>query len=174
MNRRALLIVYTGDGKGKTTAAMGLLFRALGHDARCGVIQFIKSPELETGEKVSALRHNVVWENYGEGFLWKQKDLGPSRLAAQKGWQRVKELLGEQELDLLILDELTYILNQKFISTAEVVDVLTAKRGKTHIVVTGRGAPHPLLEAADMVNEVVGLKHPFSAANIKAQKLLEY
>ncbi|NLA93495.1 MAG: cob(I)yrinic acid a,c-diamide adenosyltransferase, partial [Spirochaetales bacterium] len=154
--------------------AMGLLFRALGHDAKCGVLQFIKPPELETGEKVSALGLDVLWENYGEGFLWEQSDMGPSRLAAQKGWQRVKELLEGQTLDLLILDELTFVLNQKFISTAEVVDVFTKIRGKTHIVVTGRGAPKPLLEAADMVNEVIGLKHPFSEANIKAQKLIEY
>ncbi|HHU88796.1 MAG: cob(I)yrinic acid a,c-diamide adenosyltransferase [Sphaerochaetaceae bacterium] len=174
MARIPLLIVYTGDGKGKTTAAMGLLFRALGHGAKCGVVQFIKPDNLKTGEKRSAEHLNVLWENYGEGFLWNQDDIEPSLQAAQKGWHRVKELLKGQELDLLILDELTYILQKGFVSTAEVVQFLSTERGKTHVVVTGRGAPKPLLEAADMVNEVVEIKHPFKEAKIGAQKLIEY
>lgn len=174
MARVPLLIVYTGGGKGKTTAAMGLLFRALGHGAKCGVVQFIKPNSLKTGEKRSAEHLNVVWENYGEGFLWKQDDIEPSRQAALKGWQRVKELLEEQELDLLILDEFTYVLQNGFVSTTEVVQFLSTQRGKTHVVVTGRGAPAPLLEVADMVSEVVEIKHPLKEANIGAQKLIEY
>ncbi|MFA7371234.1 MAG: cob(I)yrinic acid a,c-diamide adenosyltransferase [Sphaerochaetaceae bacterium] len=174
MERVPLLIIYTGDGKGKTTAALGLLFRALGHGAKCAVLQCIKPEGLKTGEKHSALKMGVLWENYGAGFLWEDKTKEPSRQAALKGWQRAKELLITAELDLLILDELTYPLQENFLPLDEVVEMLSHGKGQTHVVVTGRNAPQALIEEADLVSEIVTVKHPFSEAQIRAQKLIEY
>lgn len=177
MERVPLLIIYTGNGKGKTTAAMGLVFRALGHDAQCAVLQFIKPEGLVTGEKKTAQRLNVLWENYGEGFLWKISDEEPTRQACRKGWQRAKDLLQSQAYDVIVLDEFTYPLERGYISSTEVVDFFNKYKGEnqtSHVVITGRNAPQSLIDIADMVHELVEVKHPWSQAKVKAQPLIEY
>ncbi|MDD3365884.1 MAG: cob(I)yrinic acid a,c-diamide adenosyltransferase [Sphaerochaetaceae bacterium] len=177
MERIPLLIVYTGNGKGKTTAALGVIFRALGHEGVCAVIQFIKPATLETGEKKTAKRLGVLWENYGEGFLWKEKESEPSRKACRKGWQRAQELIQSQQYDLIVLDEFTYPLEHGFVTMSEVVEFFSNyKKGERppHVIITGRNAPQELLDIADMVHELVEIKHPWHLAKVRAQPMVEY
>ena len=174
--RVPLKIVYTGNGKGKTTAAMGLVMRTLGHGRPCAVLQFIKPPSLETGEKRFAISQGVLWENYGEGFLWDATDDGPTRRACREGWERAKILLNSHEYELLVLDEFTYALNKGFLDMDEVVGFLDSldRSDAPHVVITGREAPKELVELADMVHELVEIKHPWRTAKVKAQKCIEY
>lgn len=176
-NRVPLKIVYTGNGKGKTTAAMGLVMRTLGHQKACAVLQFIKMSSLETGEKKFAQQHGILWENYGEGFLWNAKDMEPTRKACVLGWQRAIELIQMGTYELIVLDEFTYALQKGFVDTASVVSFLESL-GKgdnvPHIVITGRDAPDALITVADMVHELVEIKHPWRNEGVKAQRCIEY
>lgn len=178
MDRRIpLVIVYTGNGKGKTTAAMGLVMRTLGHQKRCAVLQFIKPEGLETGEKRFSIAQGVLWENYGEGFLWRVDDTEPSRKACLAGWERAKELICDNSYEMVVLDEFTYALNNKFVPVGVVVDFLKSilnDEQRPHIVITGRDAPSPLVNLADMVHEIVEVKHPWRTARVKAQKCIEF
>lgn len=177
MERTPLLILYTGNGKGKTTAAMGLVFRALGHAATCAVLQFIKPEGLITGEKVTAQKLGVLWENYGKGFLWDVKDMEATRKACQQGWQRAKELINQQKHDVIVLDEFTYPIEHNLIALAEVLEFFANYKAGSqtpHVVITGRNAPQSLIDIADMVHELVEVKHPWRQAKIKAQPLIEY
>lgn len=175
--RVPLIIVYTGNGKGKTTAAMGLVMRTLGYDKQCAVLQFIKPEGLETGEKRFSLSQGVLWENYGEGFLWNAKDKELSRLACRAGWKRAMELMSDDTYEMIVLDEFTYALNNGFIDISEVVAYLKSlsKRAKIpHIVITGRNAPPLLVDLADMVHEIVEIKHPWRISHIQAQRCIEF
>lgn len=176
-SRKPLIIVYTGNGKGKTTAAMGLVMRTLGHHKRCAVLQFIKPEDLQTGEKTFALSQGVLWENYGEGFLWNAKDEEPSRRACVEGWRRAMELIDTNTYEMIVLDEFTYALNSEFVEVENVVEFLTSKSQDpdlAHIVITGRDAPSLLVDTADMVHEIVEIKHPWRTSKIKAQSCIEY
>jgi len=175
--RIPLLIVYTGNGKGKTTAALGLLMRAAGHDARCAVIQFIKPARLETGEKRTAASLGVTWENYGEGFTWKKGDGGATRDACRRGWARAKELIAAGGFDLVVLDEFTYALNGGYVDVGEVLAWLAGRDRSArapHVVITGRNAPGELILLADMVQEIIEVKHPLRIAGVQAQPMIEY
>ena len=175
--RTPLIIVYTGNGKGKTTAAMGLVMRTLGHGKRCAVLQFIKPETLKTGERSFAESCDVLWENYGEGFLWDLKREEPTRLACQRGWARAKELISSGQYELVVLDEFTYPLSKAYVSTDEVVDHLSSLPEhvyRPHIVITGRDAPELLVETADMVHEIVEVKHPWRTSSIAAQMCIEF
>ena len=175
--RKALLILYTGDGKGKTTAAMGLVMRALGHDGRCAVVQFIKKSTLDSGERRAAERLGVVWRNFGEGFTWNNPDLGPTIKACQEGWELAKVWIASGEYDLVVLDEFTYALTKSFLPLNDVLDWLLAHKndqGLPHIVITGRNAPALLIENADLVSEIREIKHPWSSSGTKAQKMVEF
>ena len=158
MERVHLLIVYTGNGKGKTTAAMGLLMRSLGQGGTCAVLQFIKPDSLDTGERRISRKLDVLWENFGEGFLWDQQSEEPTRIACRQGWLRAKTLIASEMYDLVILDEFTYVLKQGYVSMEEFTDFLKELKAKVripHIVVTGRDAPDALIDIADMVHEIV-------------------
>jgi cob(I)alamin adenosyltransferase len=175
--RTPLIVLYTGNGKGKTTAALGLVMRALGHDGRCAVIQFIKMDSLDTGEKREALRLGVAWRNFGEGFTWNNPDPGPTVLACQNGWDQAKEWITSGMFDLVVLDEFTYALTEHYLPQNDVLDwLLTHKNDHDfpHIVITGRNAPVRLVEIADLVSEVVEVKHPWSVSGVKAQKMIEF
>lgn len=175
--RVPLRIVYTGNGKGKTTAAMGLLLRTLGHSKSCAVLQFIKPDSLETGEKRFCKAQGVLWENYGEGFLWNVKDETASREACMAGWDRAKVLIGEGHYELVVLDEFTYALNKGYVDTKKVVmflDSLPEGSFIPHVVITGRDAPSLLVESADMVHEIVEIKHPWRTGRVQAQPCIEY
>lgn len=175
--RTPLIIVYTGNGKGKTTASMGLIMRTLGHGKSCAVLQFIKSDAWETGEKLFALSHGVLWENYGKGFLWEHTDEEPSRKICQDGWKRAMELISSQQFELVVLDEFTYPLQRGYIDCDSVVAFFSSIRelGKApHIVITGRNIPESIIAEADMVHEIVEIKHPWRNKRLSAQQCIEY
>jgi cob(I)alamin adenosyltransferase len=159
--RRGLFIVFTGDGKGKTTAALGCAFRALGHGCRVRMIQFIKGP-IRSGELRTAGSFGLRMEIHpmGKGFIWNERDSKRNRGIALRAWEFAKEALGSPGCDLLILDELTYLVKFGFVSEGEVLAALSARPKSLHVIVTGRDAPASLVDAADMVTEMNEVKHP--------------
>jgi cob(I)alamin adenosyltransferase len=159
-----LVLVYTGDGKGKTTAALGLAFRALGRGLRVAVLQFVKG-RWPTGERMLAERGlpGLDWEVLGEGFTWEGSDPAIHADAARAGWTRARALLSAGAHDVVVLDELTYPLARGWVDVAELIAALRARRPGMHVVVTGRDAPAPLVEAADLVTEMRKVRHPYDA-----------
>jgi len=160
--KKGLLIVHTGDGKGKTTAALGLVMRALGHGLNVCIIQFIKGG-WKYGELFSAKRFQDLLDFHvmGNGFTWASENLDDHKKAAQEAWTLAKISLETEKYRIVVLDELTYLMRYGFVREAEVVDVLSKRREDLHIVVTGRDAPQSLIDAADLVTEMVAMKHPF-------------
>jgi cob(I)alamin adenosyltransferase len=171
---KGLLIVNTGPGKGKSTAAFGLALRMLGHGRRVGVVQFVKGA-WHTGEKdaFAVFGDRVAWHTMGEGFTWETQDLARDIAAARRAWAKAKELLADPAIDLVILDELNIALRYDYLDLAEVVAALKGRREDLHVVVTGRNAKPELLAAADLVTEMGLVKHHF-AAGVKAQKGIEF
>ncbi len=173
-NRKGLLLVFTGNGKGKTTAALGTVFRALGHGQKVAVIQFIKGSwkygELEAAEKFSP---QLDFHVMGRGFTWKSDDIEKDRALALEAWSKAILVIGSGEYDLVVLDELTYLVTYGMLSEEEIVQVLGDKPEDLHIIVTGRGASVKLLELADLVTEMNPVKHPY-ASGVKAQKGIEF
>ena len=171
---KGLLIVHTGKGKGKSTAAFGLLLRALGRGFRAGVVQFGKGA-WETGERKAIERFpdQVVWYALGEGFTWETQDRERDVAAAERAWAKTKELMADSSIRLLILDEINIALRNSHLDLDEVVAALSARRPDLHIVVTGRNAKPELIEAADLVTEMGLVKHHFSAG-VKAQEGIEF
>lgn len=168
---RGLLIVHTGDGKGKTTAAFGMLVRQLGHGGRCAVIQFIKSKvdAVETCLAGPLLR----WHRVGDGFTWDTQNREKDIARCREGWVLAKTYLESSDVDFLLLDELNIVLSFDYLPRAEVIDALRGKRRDQHVVVTGRGALPELMEMADLVTEMKDIKHPFRVG-VKAQAGIEY
>ncbi len=171
---KGLLIVHTGAGKGKSTAAFGLLLRALGHGWRCGVVQFVKGA-WQTGERdaIRAFGDRVIWHTMGEGFTWETQDRARDAAAAEAAWAKAIELMADPLIQLLLLDELNIALRYGQLPVAGVVAQLRARRHALHIVVTGRNAKPELIEAADLVTEMAAVKHHF-AAGVKAQAGIEF
>ena len=171
---KSLLIVNTGPGKGKSTAAFGLVMRVLGHDWHVGIVQFIKGA-WETGERRALERFPdlVRWYSMGEGFTWETQDRARDVAAAEAAWSKVKELMADPHIRLLVLDELNIALRYDYLPLADVVETLKARRPDLHIIVTGRNAKPELIEAADLVTEMGQVKHHF-AAGVKAQKGIEF
>jgi cob(I)alamin adenosyltransferase len=171
---KGLLIVHTGKGKGKSTAAWGLLLRALGRGMRVGVVQFGKGA-WDTGERkaVEKFGDQVVWHTLGEGFTWETQDRARDVAAAEQAWAVTKELLADPSFNLIILDELNIALRYEHLDLAMVVDTLKQRRPNLHVVVTGRNAKAELIEAADLVTEMTPIKHHF-AAGVKAQEGIEF
>jgi cob(I)alamin adenosyltransferase len=171
---KGLLIVNTGPGKGKSTAAFGLALRALGHGWRIGVVQFIKGA-WETGERraLEAFGDRVEWHSMGEGFTWETQDKARDIAAATRAFDKAKELMADETIRLIVLDELNIALRYDYLPLAEVVATLAARRPDLHIVVTGRNAKLELIEAADLVTEMTLVKHHF-AAGVKAQEGIEF
>jgi cob(I)alamin adenosyltransferase len=172
-DREGLLIVNTGDGKGKTTAALGLLVRAAGYDLSIGMFQFIKSASTRYGEHVAAEQLGIEIVPLGDGFTWLSDNIAEDRALAERGWARVREALDSGRFDVLILDELTYCLNFGWLDTAMVIDALRSRPRGTHVVVTGRDAPQALIGAADIVTEMAVVKHPYRDHGIGAQPGIE-
>jgi cob(I)alamin adenosyltransferase len=172
--RRGLLIVFTGDGKGKTTAALGCAFRALGHGCRVRMIQFIKGP-IRSGEQRAAGSFGLRMEIHpmGKGFIRNERDSKRNRGIALRAWEYAKEALGTPDCDLLILDELTYLVKFGFVSEGELLSALKARPKSLHVIVTGRGASASFVEAADMVTEMKEVKHPLRAG-VPATKGIEF
>jgi len=174
ITEKGLLIVNTGPGKGKSTAAFGLIMRALGYEWPVGIVQFIKGA-WETGERKALERFPdlVRWYSMGEGFTWETQDKARDIAAAEAAWVKVKELMADPTIRLLVLDELNIALRYDYLPLLEVVEALKARRPDLHIVVTGRNAKPELIEAADLVTEMGLVKHHF-AAGVKAQQGIEF
>ena len=171
---RGLLIVHTGSGKGKTSAAMGLVVRALGHGWRVGIVQFIKGA-WDTGEKRALLRFDdlVSWHTMGEGFTWETQDRSRDVAAAERAWMQAQTLMDDRAIRLLVLDELNIALRYDYLPLETIVARLRDRRPDLHVVVTGRNAKPALIEAADVVTEMTLVKHHF-AAGVKAQQGIEF
>lgn len=171
---KGLLIVNTGPGKGKSTAAFGLALRMLGHGRRVGVVQFVKGA-WNTGEKDALERFGdlVTWHTKGEGFTWETQDLARDVAAAEAAWAKVRELMADETIALLILDELNIALRYDYLPLVTVIRELQERRPDLHVVVTGRNAKPELIEAADLVTEMGAVKHHFKAG-VKAQKGIEF
>ena len=171
---KGLLIVHTGKGKGKSTAAMGLAVRAIGNGMKVGIVQFVKGV-WETGERVvlDKFPELCVIKAMGEGFSWETQDRQRDIQAAENAWQMAKDMMDDESFDLIILDELNIPLRYDNLDIDAVVKTLRDKRERLHVVVTGRNAKEPLLEAADLVTEMTMVKHPFRAG-VKAQKGIEF
>jgi cob(I)alamin adenosyltransferase len=172
--QKGLLIVHTGPGKGKSTAAFGLALRALGRGWRVGVVQFIKGA-WETGERLAfqCFGEQMVWRTMGEGFTWETQDRARDVAAAGAAWRVVEEMMADATIRLLILDELNVALRYDYLALNEVVAALAARRPDLHVVVTGRNAKPELIAAADLVTEMTAVKHHF-AAGVKAQAGIEF
>ena len=171
---KGLLIVHTGAGKGKSTAAFGLLLRMLGHGRKVGVVQFIKGA-WSTGERSVLERFSdlVTWHTMGEGFTWETQDRARDVAACRRAWDKTLDLLHRDDIALLLLDELNIALRYDYLTTEEVLAGLATRPPGMHVVVTGRNARPALIEAADLVTEMVATKHHF-AAGVKAQAGIEF
>jgi cob(I)alamin adenosyltransferase len=171
---KGLLMVHTGKGKGKTTAAMGLVMRALGHGQRVGIVQFVKG-KWETGERVvlEKFAGRVTIAVMGEGFSWDSQDRQRDIAAAKAAWARAQEMIADPAYDLIVLDELNIVLRYGHLPVADVVAGLTARRPDLHVIVTGRNAKPELIEAADMVTDMTMVKHHFRD-DVKAQAGIEF
>ena len=157
---RGLLIVYTGEGKGKTTAALGMVFRALGRDKKVAVVQFIKG-KWKTGEGMFAEKGDLDFFTMGEGFTWESQDLSIDKKAAQSAWEKAKGLMASGRYFLVVLDEITYTVHHGFIPLSDIVAALQDRPRDLTVVLTGRDAPKELVEMADLVTEMRKVKHPF-------------
>ena len=171
---KGLLIVHTGKGKGKSTAAFGLLLRALGRGFRCGVVQFGKGA-WQSGERAAVERfgEQVDWHTLGEGFTWETQDRQRDVEAAERAWGKTLELMANPAIRMVVLDELNIALRYEHLDITKVLAALQARRPNLHIVVTGRNAKPELIEAADLVTEMTPIKHHF-AAGVKAQEGIEF
>jgi cob(I)alamin adenosyltransferase len=171
---KGLLIVHTGKGKGKSTAAFGLVARALGHGFKVGIVQFVKG-KWETGERVVLERFPelVTIRTMGQGFTWETQDRQRDIAAAEAAWAAAKEMIADPSYRLVLLDELNIVLRYDYLPIDEVVEVLSQRPADLHVVVTGRNAKEELIEAADLVTEMTMIKHPFRSG-VKAQAGIEF
>lgn len=168
-DERGLLIVLTGNGKGKSSSAFGMVARALGHGLKVGVAQFIKS-RTDTGEEAFFRRQpGVEWHVLGDGFTWDTQNREQDIATARRGWEVAQRMLADPSFDLVVLDELTYLLSYGYLDQDVVLDAIATRPPMQHVVVTGRGAPQALLDLADTVSEIADVKHAYRAG-VKAQK----
>ncbi len=172
--RKGLVILNTGKGKGKTTAALGTLFRAWGQGMRVCVIQFIKDEKGRWGETKAAEKLNIEWHTLGDGFVWDPADMQPAIAKAHAGWGLAQKQIASGDYDLIILDEFTYPLKFGWLDTAKVIGWLRShKPAMLHLIVTGRDAPDGLIDYADLVTDMQVVKHPFDQG-IQAQRGIEF
>lgn len=171
---KGLLIVHTGKGKGKSTAAFGLVFRALGNGMNVGIVQFVKG-KWETGERAALDKFGdqVTINTMGEGFTWETQDRQRDIAAAQSAWEKAKVLIADNRHQVVLLDELNIVLRYDYLDLAEVLETLRNKPDMKHVVVTGRNAKDDLIEAADLVTDMTQIKHPFRSG-VKAQRGIEF
>ena len=169
-----LLVVHTGKGKGKSTAAFGMVCRGIGHGMRVGIVQFVKG-KWESGEKkvLEAFTDQVTIHTMGEGFTWDTQDLDRDIAAAQAAWNQAKVMMADPSYSMVLMDELNIVLRYDYLPIDEVVETLKSKREELHVIVTGRNAKDPLIEAADLVTEMTMIKHPFRSG-FKAQAGIEF
>jgi cob(I)alamin adenosyltransferase len=170
---KSLVLVNTGDGKGKSTAAFGVILRAVAQGWKVAVVQFLKSGEWQVGEEKTARGLGVDWFAIGEGFTWDSADLGEDEARARAAWEQAAALITAGEHRLVILDEITYPMTWGWIDTAQVVDAIRNRPERVNIIATGRDAPGPLVEVADTVTEMRSVKHAYDRG-IAAKKGIDY
>lgn len=172
---KGLVMVHTGSGKGKSTAAFGLVFRNLGYGRKCAVVQFIKAPEWQTGERKMAdmFPELLEWHTLGEGFTWDTQDKQKDIASCAKAWDVALKYLQDEDVALVVLDELNIALRYDYIDIETVLDGLRNRPSMQHVVITGRNAKQELIDAADLVTEMNLIKHHFEAG-VKAQKGVEF
>ena len=173
--RKGLVIVNTGDGKGKTTAALGIVLRAWGRDMRVGGVQFFKHENANFGELRALARMGVTLTPMGDGFTWTSRDIDETQAKALNGWELAKQRIASGEYDIFLLDEFTYLLHFGWLDTAEAIAWIAANQPPMlHLIITGRDAPKELIAFADLVTEMREVKHPYRDQGIRAQKGIEY
>jgi len=175
-SQKGLLIVFTGDGKGKTTASLGMALRTIGHGHKVAIVQFIKGG-WNTGEEkaLKKLSPNISWHALGEGFTWETQDRVKDEELVKEAWELAKTLIEDESNKLIILDEINFATKLGYISPKEIISYIQSlKNRKNHIVLTGRGASQSVINEADLVTEMKLIKHPFKEQGIKAQKCIEF
>lgn len=173
--KKGLVLVNTGHGKGKTTAALGILLRGWGRDMRLGGIQFFKHENAHYGELRALERMGIELTPMGDGFTWTSRDMDETQAKALHGWERAKEQIASGDYDIFLLDEFTYVLHFGWLDVGEVVAWLRDNKPPLlHLIITGRDAPQALIDYADLVTEMREVKHPFREQGIKAQKGIEF
>jgi cob(I)alamin adenosyltransferase len=173
MKRKALVILYTGNGKGKTTAALGMMLRAWGRGMKVCMLSFIKTETSNYGEERAAKKLGIELIPMGGGFTWLSKDLEKDRALARKCWDLCKQKIASNDYDIVVLDEITYPISYGWLDVDEVIETLRARPATLHVVLTGRDAHVKLVEFADLVTEMREVKHPFNAG-IKAQPGVDF
>ena len=173
--KKGLVIVNTGDGKGKTTAALGIVMRAWGRGMKVGVIQFLKNETARYGEIKAAEKMGIDWMATGDGWTWKSRDIDESASKARHGWELAQERILNGGYDVLLLDEFTYTIYFDWLDEAEIIQWLKAnKPPMLHLIITGRYASKALIEYADLVTEMCEIKHPYAEQGITAQAGIEF
>jgi cob(I)alamin adenosyltransferase len=173
--KKGLIILNTGNGKGKSTSAFGVLLRAWGRGLRVCVVQFIKAETGQWGEIKAAKKLGIDWFATGDGFTWTSRDMDETIARAIHGWEVAREKISSQMYDLIILDEFTYALHFGWLETAQVIDWLKAnKPDNLHLVITGRDAPQELINYADLVTEMREIKHPYNTQGLQAQPGIDF
>ena len=170
---RSVVVVNTGDGKGKSTAAFGIVLRASARQWKIAVVQFIKSGKWHVGEQQAAQALGVEWWSIGEGFTWDSPDLSEDEAVAREAWSQAKALIGAGEHRLVVLDEITYPMNWTWIDAADVVETIRSRPADVNVVATGRDAPAALIDVADTVTEMVNVKHAFDSG-VRALRGIDY
>lgn len=171
---KGLVMVHTGKGKGKSTAAFGMIFRALGNDMNVGVVQFVKG-KWGTGERkvLEAFPEQVTITAMGDGFTWETQDRQRDIEAAKQAWERAKEMIMDENIHMVLLDELNIVLRYDYLDVNEIVEFLKTKPEMKHVIITGRNAKDELIDFADLVTEMTMIKHPFRSG-VKAQVGVEF
>ncbi len=171
---RGLIIVHTGKGKGKSTAAFGMIFRAIGHGFKVGIVQFVKG-EWETGERdiLENYPDQVTIKAMGEGFTWETQDRERDIQSAKAAWEEAKKMIANPDIKMILLDELNIVLRYDYLDLDDVIEVLKNKPESTHVIITGRNAKDELIDLADLVTEMELIKHPFRSG-VKAQPGVEF
>jgi len=172
--KKGLVIVNTGEGKGKTTAALGVMLRAWGRGMKVRVFQFLKNSGAQFGEHRAAKKLGIQMEALGDGFTWLSKDMERTAALAQEQWQHCKEAILHGGDDVVIMDELTYALKYGWVPVEEVLETLRQRPPNLHVIITGRYAPQELIDFADLVTEMKLIKHPYREQGIKAQPGIEF
>ena len=173
--RQGLVIINTGAGKGKTTAALGIFMRAWGRNMRLGGVQFFKHENASFGEINAAERMGIELIPMGDGFTWTSRDLDETQAKALHGWEVAKQRINSGQYDIFLLDEFTYVLDLGWLQTQDVLDWFKANRPPLmHLIITGRNAPQALIDYADLVTEMILVKHPYEDQDLNAQPGIEF
>ena len=171
---KGLLLVFTGPGKGKTTAAFGMALRAVGHGMQVGVVQFIKGGQDSAERAMLSRFEKVDFQMIGDGFTWLTQNREQDIATAERAWAEAERMIGDPRYDLVILDELNIVLNYGYLDLARVLAIFSARRPELHITVTGRNAPAALMDLADLVSEIRCVKHPYREQGVRAQRGIEF